>query len=38
VLETLNEMSEEELAVLERVGISFHEADAHAYMWPGGVH
>jgi hypothetical protein len=38
VLETLNEMSEEELAVLDRVGTSFHEANAEAYMWPPGVH
>jgi hypothetical protein len=38
VLEALNEMSEEELAVLERVGTSFREANAEAYMWPGGVH
>jgi hypothetical protein len=38
VLETLNEMSEEELAVLDRVGISFREADADAFMYLGGVH
>jgi hypothetical protein len=38
VLETLNEMSEEELAVLDRVGTSFREADAAASKYPCGVH
>jgi hypothetical protein len=38
VLKTLNEMSEEELAVLDRVGTSFREADAAPFMYPCGVH
>lgn len=38
VLETLNSMSEEELAVLERLGVSFEEANAKPVAYMFGVH
>jgi hypothetical protein len=38
VLETLNAMSEEELEVLERLGVSFEEAGAKSTAYMFGVH
>ena len=38
VLETLNGMSEDELAILERIGTSFQEAEAASWVYPCGVH